>query len=232
MSKLTTDFADDTDDHERGKREVMIEEVKKQLSDNAAQATGQDAFTRQKMQCPGFLCLLLTVATLWVFSSVAHYVFVNYDDPDYVTANVHVQRGLTWQNVAWAFQTGYASNWHPLTWLSHMLDCQLFGQRAGAHHFVNVGFHGANALLLCMVLKRLTGALRRSAVVAALFALHPLHVESVAWISERKDVLSGLFFMLTLWSYARYAEESKALSLMAKTGAQESGVRSQESKSG
>ncbi len=245
MSELTTDFADDTDVEGRGEREerrakseeakreeVMIEQVKKPLSDKAAKAAGPGAFWRQKMQCPGFLCLLLTVATLWVFSSVAHYDFVNYDDPDYVTANVHVQRGLTWENVAWAFQTGYASNWHPLTWLSHMLDCQLFGQRAGTHHLVNAGFHLANALLLFMVLRRLTGALGRSAVVAALFALHPLHVESVAWISERKDVLSGLFFMLTLWAYARYAEESKALSLMAKTGGQEPGVRSQESKSG
>ena len=210
----------------------MIEQVKKPLSENAAKAVGPGAFWEQKMQCPGFLCLLLTVATLWVFSSVAHYDFVNYDDPDYVTANVHVQRGLTWQNVAWAFQTGYASNWHPLTWLSHMLDCQMFGQRARAQHLVNVGFHVANTLLLFMVLRRLTGALGRSAVVAALFALHPLHVESVAWISERKDVLSGLFFMLTLWAYARYAEESKPLSLMAKTGGQEPGVRSQESKSG
>src|SRR6266699_7082969 len=126
----------------------MIEQVKKPLSDNAAKATGPGAFWEQKLRCPGFLSLLLTVGTLMVFSSVAHYDFVNYDDPDYVTANVHVQRGLTWQNVAWAFQTGDASNWHPLTWLSHMLDCQLFGQRAGAHHLMGALFHTVNTVLV------------------------------------------------------------------------------------
>ncbi|PYJ08234.1 MAG: hypothetical protein DME25_02015, partial [Verrucomicrobia bacterium] len=104
----------------------------------------------------------------------------------------------------WAFTTGHASNWHPLTWLSHALDCQLFGQRAGAHHLVSVVFHAANALLLFVVLRRMTGAVWRSGLVAALFALHPLHVESVAWVSERKDVLSGFFFLLTLWAYAGY----------------------------
>src|SRR2546428_817699 len=135
------------------------------------------------------VCLLLAVVTLAVFSPGIWNDFVNYDDPDYVTANAHVQSGLNRANIIWAFQTGHASNWHPLTWLSHMLDCQLFGQRPGGHHLTNVLFHAANAALLFLLIKELTGTLWRSALVAALFALHPLHVESVAWISERKGVL-------------------------------------------
>src|SRR5438105_8749051 len=158
----------------------------------ATEATG--AFWKAKARCPGFLALFLGLATVLVFLPVGWNDFVNYDDPDYVTANPHVQNGLKWDNVFWAFTTGYASNWHPLTWLSHMVDCQVFGQRAAAHHLISAGFHVANALLLFAVLRRLTRALWRSALVAALFALHPLHVESVAWISERKDVLSTLFF--------------------------------------
>jgi protein O-mannosyl-transferase len=157
-------------------------------------------------QGDGVVCLLLALVTLGVFLPVGWHDFVNYDDSDYVTANAHVQTGLKWSNVTWAFVTGHASNWHPLTWLSHMLDCQLFGQRAGAHHLVSVGFHILNTLLLFMVFRRMTGALWRSAFVAAVFALHPLHVESVAWASERKDVLSGCFFLLTLWAYAGYAK--------------------------
>ena len=136
--------------------------------------------------------------------------FLNYDDPYYVTANAHVLDGLRWENVVWAFTTFHASNWHPLTWLSHLLDCQWFGQQAAAAHLVNAGFHLANSLLLFLVLKRLTGALWRSALVAALFALHPAHVESVAWIAERKDVLSAFFFLLTLGAYAGYVSRSRA----------------------
>jgi len=155
---------------------------------------------------PGLICLLLALATLLVFAPVASNEFVNYDDPDYVSANPRVQSGLSLANVAWAFTTGHASNWHPLTWLSHMLDRQVFGARPGPQHLVNVAFHIANALLLFLLLRRLTGAHWPSAAVAALFALHPLHVESVAWISERKDVLSAFFFLLTLGAYARYAQ--------------------------
>jgi tetratricopeptide (TPR) repeat protein len=155
---------------------------------------------------PGVLCWLLALATLAVFLPVARQGFVNYDDSDYVSENPHVQSGLKWENIIWAFKTGHASNWHPVTWLSHMLDCQLFGQKAGPQHLISVGFHIANTLLLFVLLRRMTGALWRSALVAALFALHPLHVESVAWISERKDVLSAFFFLLTLWAYVRYVE--------------------------
>jgi len=154
---------------------------------------------------PVWICLALAVATLAVYWPTRHHDFVNYDDSDYVTANAHVLGGLKWRTVTWALTSGEASNWHPLTWLSHALDCQLFGATAGAHHLVSAGFHTVNSLLVFLVLWQLTGAQWRSAVVAAFFALHPLHVESVAWVSERKDVLSAFFFLLTLSAYGTYA---------------------------
>jgi tetratricopeptide (TPR) repeat protein len=157
------------------------------------------------MSRPRLIGLLLALITLLVYLPVYHYNFVNYDDGDYVTGNRVVQNGLTWAGVKWAFTTWHAGNWHPLTWLSHMLDCELFGLNAGAQHYINVLFHTANAVLL-LLLFRLTGALWPSAFVAALFAWHPLHVESVAWISERKDVLSTFFALLTLLAYTRYAQ--------------------------
>ena len=152
-----------------------------------------------------WIYLLLAVAVLAVYGQVLHFDFVTYDDPDYVTANPHVQAGLTWAGVAWAFRSSFAGNWFPLTWLSHMLDSHAFrpGQRLASLHERLVYTPSARC---CgsRVLKRLTGARWRSALVAFLFALHPLHVESVAWVAERKDVLSGLFWVLTLWSYAAY----------------------------
>ena len=151
------------------------------------------------------ICFGLAAITLAVFWPIAGHDFINLDDPDYVTGNPIVQAGLTWPGLPWAFGN-HASNWHPLTWLSHMLDCQLFGLKPGAHHLVSLGFHIASTLLLFLTLKRMTGTVWRSALVAALFAWHPLHIESVAWVAERKDVLSAFFFMLTLWAYALYAE--------------------------
>ena len=151
----------------------------------------------------GVLLGAVTLASYW---PVLRNEFVNYDDPDYVSENPYVLRGLTWQNAAWAFETAHVANWHPLTWLSHMLDVQLFGMRAVGHHRTSLLLHMANTLLLFLALQAMTGARWRSALVAALFALHPLHVESVAWVSERKDVLSAFFFMLTLWAYGRYVE--------------------------
>ena len=148
----------------------------------------------------------LAAAVLAVYWQVHAHGFVEFDDPAYVSDNPLVRRGLTWEGVRWAFGTGRLGNWNPLTWLSHMLDVQWFGLDAGAHHLVGVAFHLVNTLLLFAVLTRMTGAVWPSAVVAALFGLHPLHVESVAWISERKDVLSTLCWLLLLWSYARYAE--------------------------
>lgn len=155
------------------------------------------------------ICLILAVLTLAAYSQVFTCGFTNYDDDDYVTANRHVQ-SLTWQNIAWTFNIGYASNWHPLTWMSHMLDYRLFGPKPMGHHAVNLLLHLANTLLLFLILTRMTGSLWRSSFVAALFAIHPLHVESVAWIAERKDVLSTLFFMLTILAYLKYADRPKA----------------------
>ena len=156
------------------------------------------------------ICLALALATAAVYWPVRHFGFVNYDDPDYVANNARVQEGITREGVVWAFTTTDAYNWHPLTWLSHMLDCQLFGLNAGAHKLVNVVFHIASALLLFSVPDQMTGAPWRSAFVAALFALHPLHVESVAWVAERKDVLSAFFWMLTMGAYVRYVQAPKA----------------------
>ena len=144
-----------------------------------------------------------------VYWPVRQFDFTNYDDTDYVTYNPAIQKGLTLAGVEWAFKTGHASNWHPLTWISHMADCGLYGLKPGGHHLTNLLFHTANAVLLFLVLLQLTGATWRSALVAALFAWHPLHVESVAWVSERKDVLSTFFWLLTMFAYAKYANESK-----------------------
>src|SRR6266404_6530587 len=154
-----------------------------------------------------FICGLLVLATFVVYFPVRHHEFLNWDDLTYVTGNDHVKGGVTWEGIVWAFTRSYSANWHPLTWISHMLDCQLFGLSAGAHHLVSVLFHVANTLLLFGFLRRTTGAFWRSAFVAALFALHPLHVESVAWIAERKDVLSTFFFLLTLAAYAIYVRK-------------------------
>ncbi|MBM4018221.1 MAG: tetratricopeptide repeat protein [Planctomycetes bacterium] len=151
---------------------------------------------------------LLAAGVLAVYGQVWQHEFIQLDDNLYVSANSRVQQGLTWSGAAWAFTTAAACNWHPLTWLSHMLDCQLFGgeaEKAGWHHMTSVLLHILNSVLLYVVLARLTGAPWRSAMAAALFALHPLHVESVAWVSERKDVLSTLFWMLTLAAYTWYA---------------------------
>jgi tetratricopeptide (TPR) repeat protein len=153
------------------------------------------------------VCLILIVATLFVYGQVGTFEFVAFDDHDYVTDNNQVQAGLTPESITYAFTATRVSNWHPLTWLSHMLDCELFGLDGGRHHLINVLFHLANTLLLFFVLRRMSGAVWRSGFVAALFALHPLHVESVAWVSERKDVLSTFFWILTMWGYTRYVED-------------------------
>lgn len=157
----------------------------------------------------GLVALALVVVTWLVFAGAGSHEFVNYDDPDYVTDNSHVRAGLSGENVGWALTAHVASNWHPLTWMSHMIDVSLFGQNPQGHHATSVLLHGLNAGLAFWALLRLTGAVWRSAGVAAVFALHPLRAESVAWIAERKDVLSGLFFFLCLWAYARYAEQRR-----------------------
>jgi len=174
-----------------------------------------------------YLSLLLVVTILIVYHPVKDFGFLEFDDQGYVTGNIHVTGGLTWNNIRWAFTTSHMSNWHPLTWLSHMADGQFFGFNAGAHHQTSMIIHMLNSVLLLFLLYRMTGALWKSAFVAALFALHPLHVESVAWISERKDLLSTCFGFLALHFYLPYAREKRdfpyvlslacfTLSLMAK----------------
>ena len=152
------------------------------------------------------ICAVLALATFVAFEQVRDSEFV-YDDGQYVTKNPQVIGGITFESVIWAFTTTYAANWHPLTWLSHMLDCQLFGLNPLWHHLTSLLFHVANTLLLFAVLKRMTGRIWPSAFVAAAFALHPLRVESVAWVAERKDVLSGFCWMLTMAAYVRYTEQ-------------------------
>ncbi len=171
--------------------------------------------------------LVLAVSTLVAYESVRHNDFVGVDDAAYVTDNPSVKGGITYESVVWAFTTSHVGNWHPLTWLSHILDCQLFGLNPLGHHLTNLLFHIANTLLLFWVLKEMTGDFWPSAFVSAAFALHPLHVESVAWVSERKDVLSTLFWFLTMIAYVQYAKKpgikryalvilALALGLMAK----------------
>jgi tetratricopeptide (TPR) repeat protein len=173
------------------------------------------------------LCLALVLSTLAVYSQTYNHGFIAYDDDQYVYENTTVKNGLTLPNIKWAFTTFYYANWHPLTWLSHMTDCELFGPSPGLHHGMNLFFHIANILLLFAIFMRVTRRPWRSFCIAGIFALHPLHVESVAWISERKDVLSTLFGMLSLYFYVLYTEKPAklnyalmvlnfALSLMAK----------------
>ena len=179
------------------------------------------------MQNKTLTSLFLIIVTFAVYWQVGGYQFVNFDDGKYILENPHVRTGVTAEGFIWAFTSAYASNWHPLTWLSHMLDVQLFGLDPGPHHLVNVLFHAINTVLLFLLLLRMTGAYWQSVFVAALFALHPLHVESVAWVAERKDVLSAFFWMVTLLLYAWYVKRpgrmrylltlcSFALGLMSK----------------
>jgi len=204
-----------------------------------------------KWTVPG-VCVLLTVAVFLVFGQTFRHGFVNYDDDQYVYDNPQVAQGLTLRGIAWAFATSYSAYWHPLTWLSHMLDCQLWGLNAGGHHLTNVIIHAANAMLLFMVLRRMMGlrseasppqvglrpdkgvgasavaeamadksappasVLWPSAFVAAMFAIHPLDVESVAWVAQRKNVLSTFFWLLTMWTWVRYVEKTKGQSPKSK----------------
>ena len=189
---------------------------------SAGETCGKAGTTKQVL----FICLLLALVTVGVYWPVAKQGFINFDDPDYVSSNPRVQAGLTMESIRWAFTSSFSSNWHPLTWLSHMLDCQLYGLRPAGHHITNLLFHIADSLLLFGLLRCLTGALWRSAFAAALFALHPLHVESVAWVSERKDVLSAFFFMLTVWAYARYAGVQSPKSKVQSRGEEVQGPKS------
>ena len=170
------------------------------------------------MSRPWILAIVLAVATLALYYPVSHQPFVNYDDDAYVTENAHVQSGLNWDTIKWAFTTYEFVNWHPLTWISHALDYQMFQLDPGGHHETSMVLHVLNALLLFWVLLRATGSPGRSFVVAALFALHPINVESVAWISERKNLLSTLFFLLALGAYRWYVREPRVTRYAAVAG--------------
>src|SRR5580658_6114247 len=153
------------------------------------------------------IALVLGLVTLGLYAPVLGHAFIDFYDDVYVTANPMVREGWNGRAFAWAWTTGHAANWHPLTWLSHITDCSLFGLQPAGHHATSALLHAANTVLLFLLLRRMTGAIWRSAIVAALFGWHPLHVESVAWVAERKDVLSTFFFLLTIWAYLRYAED-------------------------
>jgi tetratricopeptide (TPR) repeat protein len=153
------------------------------------------------------ICVVLASATFVAFEGVRSNGFVNFDDDKYVTGNEYVQKGLNFESIKWAFTTRYQGNWHPLTWLSHLADSSVFGMKPAGHHFVSVGFHIANVILLFLILKKMTGAVWLSAFVAAVFGLHPLGVESAAWVAERKNVLSTFFAFLTIWAYFRYSQK-------------------------
>lgn len=168
--------------------------------------------TREGRVSTGIICFLL-VAIVWiVFGQTLGHEFVNFDDPQYVYENPKITNGLSLEGIGWAFTHVHSDNWHPLTTISHMLDCQLYGLQPWGHHLTNVLLHSAAAVVLFLALLELTAVRWPSAFVAALFAIHPLRVGSVAWVAERKDVLSGVFFMLTLWAYARYVRGGKAAS--------------------
>jgi Flp pilus assembly protein TadD len=177
---------------------------------------GEKSAVVQFFSRPLVICLLLATVTFAVYWPVKNYDFIDYDDPLYFSANPHVLRGVTGDDVLWAFTNGETGNWHPLTWLSLMLDAEWFGKGSAGPHLTNLLIHVANVILLFLLLRKMTATLWRSAVVAALFALHPLHVESVAWIAERKDVLSASFGLLSLWCYAKFVAASKAGSPKSK----------------
>jgi tetratricopeptide (TPR) repeat protein len=161
------------------------------------------------------ICLLLALGTLVLYSRAVHAGFLRYDDDRYVVENPYVRAGIHWSTVAWAFTTFEQANWHPLTWLSHALDCQLFGMNPAGHHAINLSFHAASVVLLFLVLQWLTGYTGRSLAVAVLFAVHPVNVESVAWIAERKNVLCMFFFLITLLAWVRYVRRPRLVRYMA-----------------
>ena len=160
-----------------------------------------------EQNAPFWHCFLLALATILVYGSLASHPFLNYDDDGYIVKNAHVQAGLSWRTLGWALTTADMANWHPVTWLSHALDVQIFGNWAGGHHLVSLALHAVNAILLYLLLARATGFAERSLFVAALFALHPINVESVAWMAERKNLLSTFFFLLALGAYGAYARK-------------------------
>ena len=191
----------------------MIQVSHPNMDKKTFEVANRNKFMKVKFNIPDcqiklMISLLLILAIIIAYGQVKNFDFVGYDDQEYVTENIQVQKGLTVEGIIWAFTAFHSANWHPLTWLSHMLDCELYGLNPMGHHWTNLIIHMANTILLFLVLKLMTGAIWRSAFVAALFALHPLHVESVAWVSERKDVLSTFFGLLMIVAYYRHFKMS------------------------
>ena len=178
--------------------------AKKKLTENRLSVVEVE---RRKKRVTLLIYIALAAATFVAYEPIRHNGFVGYDDTEYIVKNPHITGGITQQSVTWAFTRPYASNWHPLTWISHILDYQVFGLNPFGHHLVSVAFHIVNAMLLFWVLTDITGATWASAFVAAVFAVHPVQVESVAWAAERKTVLSGLFWLLTMAAYVRYTRQ-------------------------
>lgn len=170
---------------------------------------GDDVAETQSDQWHLRICICIALAVFMVYGQIITHEFVRYDDHHYVFENKNVKQGLTPDSIIWAFTAFYASNWHPLTWLSHITDCHFYGLNPGMHHLSSLLFHILNSILLFTVFRKLDGRIWQSAFIAALFAVHPLHVESVAWISERKDLLSTFFWLLTIWAYIRYVRQPK-----------------------
>ena len=190
----------------------MRDSVRRKKTPKGGAAARSPARASRERIVTGIVSVLL-VGIVWiVFGQTLRHEFVNYDDDDYVCDNPRIKNGLTLQGIGWAFTHVHAGNWHPLTTISHMLDCQLYGLQPWGHHLTNVLLHAAAAIFLFLALRQLTCAGWPSAFVAAVFAIHPLRVESVAWVAERKDVLSGMFFMLTLWAYACYVRSNRPTS--------------------
>ena len=183
-------------------RDQLRRKKKATKSNTAARSSRRDTAT-------ALVSVLLLGIVFGVFGQTLGHDFVTYDDDDYVRENPNIKNGLNIRGIGWAFTHVHAGNWHPLTTISHMLDCQLYGLQPWGHHLTNVLLHAAATILLFLALRELTNTHWPSAFVAAVFAVHPLHVESVAWVAERKDVLSGVFFMLTLWAYARFARSNR-----------------------
>ena len=181
--------------------------IQKKKGDDKPPQVNVSFFQRHVLEFSIGLCLILII--LAAFWQVKNNEFINLDDDLYVTDNPHIKEGLTLRGVLWAFTTVYAGHWHPITWLSHMLDYNLYGLNPGGHHMTSLIFHIANTLLLFLLFQRMTGKPWRSSFLAALFAVHPLRVESVAWGAERKDVLCAFFWLLTMWTYAFYVGRPK-----------------------
>jgi tetratricopeptide (TPR) repeat protein len=185
----------------------MSELRRKRQAQKAAQTSGSGLKPVSVSRSGILIALGLAGLLIVTYAPVYKYGFLRFDDTQYVSENPYIVRGLNGQTIAWAFTSGYAANWHPLTWISHAIDVQLYGLNAGPHHATNVALHAANTILLFFLLARMTGAKLPSAMVAGLFGLHPIHVESVAWVAERKDVLSTFFWMLTVFAYTSYASQ-------------------------